>query len=327
MTHNIHQCGLCGFSKPIYVDDIDQAGELRGYYNGNTPGEKYWKKSSARQQIGTGNTQDMGVSAGVGGASRAPSSTWIAQGQAAGPSSSAYSQKQPNHNLYSQPPSASHTAQSNLCDRCKSNIDFEGSQGGNNGLAKSEVIGEGNTSIPPHQMTTANPHGSTYLSKAYKPAVVVSEYTDSFYSPYKPKLFETRPGFGELGYSSKLKPSYIESEVGYGNQGGVASQPLSSQFHSDALNHSQGTRGGYLKGQKEKTLYPVNDMTTVTHRYHPAVYENYQQIPENVKHSDRFYISQNWNKKYHVYDIGEKEIKENTSGLEFEREAVPYSRR
>ena len=133
--------------------------------------------------------------------------------------------------------------------------------------------------LPPHAMSLAAPHGSTYLSKSYVSPPVKSEYTESFYHPFKRPVNQ--------------------------NQGSVA--PMSERIFNDALSQEMLQQSSRDPNLREKTLYPITSAGYVTRRYAPAVYDTYNKIPEPIRTDRRFHIMQDNERKYHVYDVGLKQ--------------------
>lgn len=313
LTSDRHHCGLCDVCLKSQQEEMKQKNEQ----------QRAAEKIAAISRLQERSTQLDGNTPSIYNNGSATTRKAITK-----------SQEVPAYNFLSQNGSLSSARQDNglqqrqrqdNCEHCcncnchlkSSNIaQYPGSQREFSGqLAMSQNLDDytnrqGSATQPAHSVSLINPHGSSSLNKFKTPAVI-SEYMENFQATGQ-KFFTKRAPAITVAQASHLA--------------------LSQQFHNDALSlemERYGQMNKYAKvAGKEKTLYPVNDPLTIKHRYHPAVFKNYNEIPEEVKHSNRFYVSKNWDGKFHVYDIGENEARINPKGLEFEaNESVPQTSR
>lgn len=146
--------------------------------------------------------------------------------------------------------------------------------------------------LPPTAQALSNPHGSSQFLLSYRTPAPNSEYKDSYIPP---KM---------AGLTNRMSQSALTT-LSNNN-----SQLYSDKFRTDALTSKMEVNSRIGKEHlpsREKDLYPINDPNHVKHRYHPAVFERYEDIPEEVRSSKRYYISKDWSKKFHVYDMGYSE--------------------
>ena len=134
---------------------------------------------------------------------------------------------------------------------------------------------EAYSKLPPHAISLAAPHGSTYLSQSYVSPPVASEYTESFIPPWKSKHSTRQEG-------------------------------VSARLYEDALSREMDSRRESLP-TREKSLYPITSQGYAIDRHTNTTFNRYEAIPESVRfNKSRYHILQDNNRIYHVYDMGVK---------------------